>query len=70
MMGVGKPSKAQPKHQSRERKACYTEVKNILDFDESGAGMIEMSDAKPFNSRHIASDEEDKDERPSSMSES
>ena len=69
VMEVGKLPSAQPKHQSRERKVCYAEVKNILDFDESGADMIEMSDVKPFDSRHIASDEEEgKDERPSSMS--
>ena len=68
MVMVGKPFKAQTKHQSRERKACYTKVRNILDFDDSGADMIEVNEARPFVLRKIVSDEEDKNERQSSMS--
>ena len=50
MMGVDKSFKVQPKQQFRERKACYIKVKSILDFDDSGADIIEMSDAKPLSS--------------------
>ena len=48
MMMVGKPCKVQTKQQARERKACYPKVKNILDFDDSAADMIEVKDARPF----------------------
>ena len=66
-MMMVKPFKDQTKHQSRERKACYSKVKNILDFDDSGADMIEVNDARP---RRMVSDEEDKNQSQSSKSES
>ena len=70
VMGVGKPLKVYPMHQQiRERKTTgFLTVKNILDFDDTGADMIEVSGMKFTGSRDEANDEEDKNERQSSIS--
>ena len=69
-MEVGKPLKVYPMHQAlRERKTTgFSTVKNILDFDDSGADMIEGNGMKYAGSRDEANDEEDKNERQSSIS--